>query len=61
MDVYDVVDLRKSEGLRDYCLLHLLFDSGARATEVATLNLGKKSIIGPFCRLVRGNIQYWEF
>ena len=39
MDVYDVVDLKKSEGLRDYCLLHLLFDSGARATEVATLNL----------------------
>jgi len=31
--------LRKSEGLRDYCLLHLLFDSGARATEIATLNL----------------------
>lgn len=25
--------------LRDYCLLHLLFDSGARATEIATLNL----------------------
>jgi site-specific recombinase XerD len=39
MDVYNVVDLRKSEGFRDYCLLHLLFDSGARATEVATLNL----------------------
>ena len=39
MDVYDVVDLKKSEGLRDYCLLHLLFDSGARATEIATLNL----------------------
>jgi integrase/recombinase XerD len=39
MDVYNVVDLKKSEGLRDYCLLHLLFDSGARATEIATLNL----------------------
>ena len=39
MDVYDAVDLKKSEGLRDYCLLHLLFDSGARATEIATLNL----------------------
>jgi len=39
MDVYNAVDLRKSEGFRDYCLLHLLFDSGARATEVATLNL----------------------
>jgi len=39
MDVFKVVDLKKNEGLRDYCLLHLLFDSGARATEVATLNL----------------------
>jgi len=39
MDVFNVVDLNKSEGLRDYCLLHLLFDSGARATEIATLNL----------------------
>jgi site-specific recombinase XerD len=39
MDVYDVVDLKKSEGFRDYCLLHLLFDSGARATEIATLNI----------------------
>jgi site-specific recombinase XerD len=39
MDLYNVVDLNKSEGLRDYCLLHLLFDSGARATEIATLNL----------------------
>ncbi len=39
MDVFNVVDLRKNEGLRDYCLLHLLFDSGARATEIATLNI----------------------
>ena len=39
MDVFNVVDLKKSEGLRDYCLLHLLFDSGARATENATLNI----------------------
>jgi site-specific recombinase XerD len=39
MDVFNVVDLNKSEGLRDYCLLHLLFDSAARATEIATLNL----------------------
>ena len=39
MDVYKVVDLKKKEGFRDYCLLHLLFDSGARATEVATLNI----------------------
>ena len=39
MDVFNVVDLKKNEGLRDYCLLHLLFDSGARATEIATLNI----------------------
>jgi integrase/recombinase XerD len=39
MDVFNGVDLKKSQGLRDYCLLHLLFDSGARATEVATLNI----------------------
>ena len=39
MDVYNVVDLKKSEGFRDYCILHLLFDSGARATEIATLNI----------------------
>ncbi len=39
MDVFKVVDLKKNEGFRDYCLLHLLFDSGARTTEIATLNL----------------------
>jgi site-specific recombinase XerD len=39
MDVFKVVGLKKNEGFRDYCLLHLLFDSGARATEIATLNL----------------------
>jgi site-specific recombinase XerD len=39
MEVFKVVDLKKNQGFRDYCLLHLLFDSGARATEIATLNL----------------------
>jgi site-specific recombinase XerD len=39
MEVFNAVDLKKNEGLRDYCLLHLLFDSGARATEIATLNI----------------------
>lgn len=29
MEVFKVVDLKKKEGFRDYCLLHLLFDSGA--------------------------------
>jgi len=37
--VYESVDLKKSEGLRDYTLLHLLYDSGARASEVATINV----------------------
>jgi site-specific recombinase XerD len=33
------VDLKTNQGVRDYCLLHLLYDSGARASEIATLNL----------------------
>jgi site-specific recombinase XerD len=37
--VLQQVDLKKDQGLRDYCLLQLLYDSGARATEIATLNL----------------------
>jgi site-specific recombinase XerD len=36
---YQAVDLKKPLGFRDYTILHLLVDSGARATEVATLNL----------------------
>ncbi len=39
LKVFKSVDLRKKEGFRDYTLLHLLFDSGARATEITTLNL----------------------
>jgi site-specific recombinase XerD len=39
MNVYQGVDLSKSEGIRDYTILHLLYDSGARASEIATLNL----------------------
>jgi site-specific recombinase XerD len=39
MKVYQTVDLSRSEGMRDYTILHLLYDSGARASEVATLNL----------------------
>jgi len=35
--VFDSVDLMKKEGFRDYTILHLLFDSGARASEVACL------------------------
>ncbi|MBL6967709.1 MAG: tyrosine-type recombinase/integrase [Desulfobacteraceae bacterium] len=39
LEVFQAVDLRTKEGFRDYALLHLLYDSGARATELATLNL----------------------
>lgn len=39
IQVFKTVDLRRREGFRDYALLHLLFDSGARASEIATLNL----------------------
>ncbi len=37
--VFNAVDLTKKEGMRDYAILHLLFDSGARASEIATLEL----------------------
>lgn len=39
LKVFQAIDLRKKEGFRDYALLHLLYDSGARASELATLNL----------------------
>jgi len=39
MQVFKAVDLRRKEGFRDYTLLHLLFDSGVRPSEIATLNL----------------------
>jgi len=37
--VLNAVDLKKSQGLRDYCILQLLYDAGLRASELATLNL----------------------
>ncbi len=37
--VYEAVDLKKFLGFRDYTILHLLADSGARASEVAMLNV----------------------
>ena len=37
--VFQSVDLKRKEGFRDYTLLHLLYDSGARASEITTLNL----------------------
>ena len=39
LKVYQAVDLSKSGGLLDYTILNLLYDSGARASEIATLNL----------------------
>ena len=39
LKVFQAVDLGRKEGFRDYALLHLLFDSGARASEIASLNL----------------------
>jgi len=39
LKVFASVNLNTQVGLRDYTLLHLLYDSGARASEVATLNL----------------------
>jgi integrase/recombinase XerD len=39
LQVFQSVDLKRKEGSRDYTLLHLLYDSAARASETATLNL----------------------
>jgi len=39
LQVFHCVDLIKKNGFRDYTMLHLLGDSGARASEIATLNL----------------------
>jgi site-specific recombinase XerD len=39
LKVFAAVDLRRKEGFRDYTILHLLFDAGARASEITTLNL----------------------
>jgi len=39
LKVFQAVDIKRNEGFRDYTLLHLLYDSGARASEITTLNL----------------------
>jgi len=39
LQVFQSVDLKRKERFRDYTLLHLLYDSAARASEAATLNL----------------------
>jgi site-specific recombinase XerD len=38
--VVESVDLKRKGGFRDYTILHLLYDSGARASEIAGLKLG---------------------
>jgi len=37
--VLNAVDLKNPQGFRDYSILQLLYDSGVRASELATLNL----------------------
>ncbi|MBM3205797.1 integrase [Candidatus Shapirobacteria bacterium] len=37
--VFNSVNLKKKDGFRDYALLHLLYDSGARAAEIAEIKL----------------------
>ncbi len=39
LKVFGSVDIKSKEGFRDYALLHLLYDSGARASEIADLHL----------------------
>jgi len=39
LKVFQRVELTKKDGFRDYTILHLLEDSGARASEIATLKL----------------------
>jgi len=39
LKVFKSVDLKKKDGFRDYTILHLLYDAGLRASEIATLNL----------------------
>jgi len=39
LKVFQGVNLLNKNGIRDYTILHLLEDSGARASEIATLNL----------------------
>jgi site-specific recombinase XerD len=39
LKVFASVDLKRKDGFRDYTILHLLYDTGARASEIAALRL----------------------
>jgi len=39
MKVFESVDFKRAEGFRDYTILNLLYDSGARASEIGALKL----------------------
>lgn len=39
LNVFQNVNIIRKDGFRDYTILHLLYDSGARAGEIATLRL----------------------
>jgi integrase/recombinase XerD len=39
LKVFASVNLKRKEGFRDYAMLHLLFDSGARAHEIAQMKV----------------------
>jgi len=39
LKVFEAVDLKRKDGLRDYALLHLLYDAGARASDITTLKI----------------------
>ncbi len=38
LTVFEAVDLKKIDGFRNYAILHLLADSGARASEITTID-----------------------
>ncbi len=65
LKVFGSVDLKRKEGFRDYTLMHLLYDSGARASELAALKIDyfdpKKrmlAILGKGNRYRR--VQLWQ-
>ncbi len=39
LKVYEAVSLKTCHGFRDYTILNLLYDSGARASEIASLSI----------------------